>query len=53
VSALLAVVVLATVPLGGWLRARLSGPTFERMVITLVSVSCAGLVIEIINHRLS
>lgn len=52
VSALLAVVVLATVPLGGWLRARLSGPTFERMVIALVSVSCTGLVIEIISHRL-
>lgn len=51
VSALLTVMVVATVPLGGWLRARLSGPTFDRMVIALVSVSCTGLVVEIVRHR--
>lgn len=53
VSALITVIVLATVPLGGWLRARLSGPTFDRMVIALVTVSCAGLVIEILSHQLN
>ena len=52
VSAILTVIVVATVPLGGVLRARLSGPTFDRMVITLVSVSCCSLIIEIISHQL-
>jgi uncharacterized membrane protein YfcA len=51
VSALLTAMVVATVPLGGWMRSRLSGPTFDRMVVALVSVSCAGLLIEIISHQ--
>lgn len=51
-SGVLTLLVVATVPLGGMLRARLSGPTFHRMVIALVSVSCSGLIIEIIGHRL-
>ncbi|MEL0041534.1 MAG: sulfite exporter TauE/SafE family protein [Ilumatobacter sp.] len=49
VSALLTVIVLATIPVGARLRSRLSGPTFERLVLALVAGSGIGILVDILS----
>jgi len=43
------VIVLATIPVGARLRARLSGPTFERLVLALVAGSGIGILVDILS----
>ena len=46
-AAAVTVLVLATVPLGQWLRERLSGPGFDRAVLVMLAASTVGLTIDL------
>jgi uncharacterized membrane protein YfcA len=48
VSAMLTVIVLGTIPIGARLRERLSGPAFERLVLTMVAASGLGILVDIL-----
>ncbi len=47
VIALVGLIVLATIPIGSRLRARLPVETFQRIVLVLLAVSCLSLVVDL------